>query len=83
MVLAFVMGLYLGVVVERTGSVLPAIVCHVVNNAVYTLQTAFGGSLQERRTNAVVAAACALLFVLCLAWLRRAAPPGTTTRTTV
>ncbi len=83
MVLAFVMGLYLGVVVERTGSVLPAIVCHVVNNAVYTLQTAFGGSLQDRRTNAVVAAACALLFVLCLAWLRRAAPPGTRTRTTV
>src|SRR5438876_11835505 len=44
MALAFAMGLYLGFVVERTGSVLPAIVCHVVNNVVYTLQTAFGGS---------------------------------------
>ena len=61
---------------------LPAIVCHVINNVVYTLQTAFGGSLLDRRTNAVVAAGCALLFGLCLAWLRRAAPPGTT-RTTV
>jgi len=81
MVLAFAMGLYLGAVVERTGSVLPAIVCHIVNNVVYTLQTAFAGTLQDRRTNAVVAAACALLFVLCLAWLRRAAPPGTTTTT--
>jgi membrane protease YdiL (CAAX protease family) len=74
MALAFAMGLYLGFVVERTGSVLPAIVCHVVNNVVYTLQTAFGGTVQDRATNAVMAAACALLFVLCLAWLRRAAP---------
>ena len=31
-VLAFVLGLYLGYVVELTGSTLPAIVCHVVNN---------------------------------------------------
>jgi membrane protease YdiL (CAAX protease family) len=76
MALAFAMGLYLGFVVERTDSVLPAIVCHVVNNVVYTLQTAFGGTVQDRATNAVIAAACALLFVLCLAWLRRAAPPA-------
>jgi len=74
-VLAFVMGVYLGFVVERTGSVLPAIVCHVVNNVVYTLQTAFGGTVEDRATNAVIAAACALLFVLFVAWLRRAAPP--------
>src|SRR5438094_5362237 len=75
MVLAFVMGLYLGAVVERTGSVLPAIVCHVINNVVYTLQTALGGTVEDRATNGVIAAACALLFALCLAWLRRAAPP--------
>jgi membrane protease YdiL (CAAX protease family) len=74
MALAFAMGLYLGFVVERTGSVLPAIVCHVVNNIVYTLQTAFGGTVQDRATNAVLAGACGLAFVLCLAWLRRAAP---------
>jgi membrane protease YdiL (CAAX protease family) len=74
MALAFAMGLYLGFIVERTGSVLPAIVCHVVNNIVYTLQTAFGATVQDRATNAVLAAACTLAFALCLAWLRRAAP---------
>ena len=78
MALAFVMGLYLGFVVERTGSTLPAIVCHVVNNVVYTLQTALGATLVDRSTNAVVAAACVLLLLACLAWLRRAAPPATT-----
>jgi membrane protease YdiL (CAAX protease family) len=78
MALAFVMGLYLGFVVERTGSTLPAIVCHVVNNVVYTLQTALGGTLVDRASNAVVAAACVLLLLACLAWLRRAAPPATT-----
>jgi membrane protease YdiL (CAAX protease family) len=77
MVLAFVMGLYLGFVAERTGSTLPAIVCHVVNNAVYTLQTALGGTLEDRASNAVVAVSCVVLFVACLAWLRRAAPPPT------
>jgi len=76
MALAFAMGVYLGWVVERTGSVLPAIVCHIVNNVVFTLQTAFGGTVQDRATNAVLAASCALAFVLCLAWLRRAAPPA-------
>ena len=32
--------------------------------------------MQGRAINAVIAAACVLLFVLCLAWLRRAAPPA-------
>jgi uncharacterized protein len=77
-VLAFAMGLYLGFVVEHTGSVLPAIVCHVVNNILSTLQTAFGGTIHDRATNAVVALGCTLLFVLCLAWLRRMAPPRAT-----
>lgn len=76
MALAFVMGLYLGFVVERTGSTLPAIVCHVVNNAVYTLQTALGGTLVDRATHAALAAGCAVLLLACLAWLRRAAPPA-------
>jgi membrane protease YdiL (CAAX protease family) len=77
MAVAFAMGLYLGFVVERTGSTLPAIVCHVVNNVVYTLQTALGGTLTDRSSNAAVAAGCVVLFVGCLAWLRRAAPPPT------
>ncbi len=74
--LALVMGCYLGWVAERTGSVLPAMVCHVVNNVLATLQAALGGTIYDRSTNAVVAGACALLFVLCLAWLRRATPPA-------
>jgi membrane protease YdiL (CAAX protease family) len=75
--LAFAMGMYLGFVVERTGSTLPAIVCHVVNNIVYTLQTALGGTLDDRATNAGLAAGCALIFAACVAWLRRAQPPAT------
>jgi membrane protease YdiL (CAAX protease family) len=71
-VMAFVMGLYLGYLVETTGSVLPAIACHIVNNAAYTLQTALGGTLRDRRLHGVLAAACLLLLLLCLAWLRRA-----------
>ena len=71
MLLAFVMGLYLGFVAERTGSTLPAIACHVVNNVVYTLQTALGGTLEGRASNAALATGCLVLFVACLAWLRR------------
>jgi membrane protease YdiL (CAAX protease family) len=77
MALAFVMGLYLGFVTERTGSTLPAIVCHVVNNVVYTVQTALGGTLEDRGSNAAIAAGCVVLFLACLAWLRHAAPPPT------
>ncbi len=74
MTLAFVMGLYLGFVAERTGSTLPAVVCHVVNNIVYTLQTALGGTLEDRLTNVALAAGCAAVLLACLAWLRRAPP---------
>ena len=75
--LAFAMGIYLGFVVERTGSTLPAIVCHVVNNVVYTLQTAVGGTLEDRASNAAIGAACAFVFAACVVWLRRAQPPAT------
>jgi membrane protease YdiL (CAAX protease family) len=74
MAVAFAMGLYLGFLVERTGSVLPAIVCHVMNNAGYTIQTAFGGVVQDRATNGVIAVACMLVVALCVAWVERAAP---------
>ena len=77
MALAFVMGLHLGFVVERTGSTLPAIVCHVVNNVVYTLQTALGGTLEGRAHNAALAAGCIVLFGACLVWLRQADRPST------
>lgn len=39
-VLAFALGLYLGYVVERSGSVVPAILCHIVNNSTAIVLTA-------------------------------------------
>jgi membrane protease YdiL (CAAX protease family) len=75
MVLAFALGLYLGFVAEISGSTLPAIACHVINNIVYTLQTAYGFSILSHDANVLAAVAGALVFVACLLWLRRAVPP--------
>jgi len=74
-VLALLLGLYLGFVVELTGSTLPAVVCHVVNNIAFTLQTALRGTVEDRSTHGWLVVAGAAVFVACLAWLRRAAPP--------
>jgi membrane protease YdiL (CAAX protease family) len=74
MVLALALGVYLGFVVEMSGSTLPAIVCHVVNNVVYTLQTALGVSVVGREANLAAAAIGVALFVGCVWWIRRAAP---------
>lgn len=75
--LAFALSLYLGFVAELTGSALPAVVCHVVNNVVYTLQTALGGTVTDTRTNVILAVVCAALFVAVIGWLRAARPPAT------
>jgi membrane protease YdiL (CAAX protease family) len=77
MVLALALGVYLGFVAELSGSTLPAIVCHVVNNVVYTLQTALGYGVLSRDANVVAALAGTAIFVACIVWLRRAAPPAT------
>lgn len=74
-VLAFALSLYLGFVAELTGSVLPAVVCHVVNNVVYTLQTALAGGVTDTRSNVVLAIAGAALCLAAIAWLRAARPP--------
>jgi membrane protease YdiL (CAAX protease family) len=76
-VLAFALGVYLGFVAEITGSTLPSILCHVVNNVVFTLQTAVGFALLDRDANLIAAAVGAGLFVLCVLWLRRATPGRT------
>ena len=76
-VLAFALSVYLGFVAELTGSALPAIVCHVVNNVVYTLQTALGGTITDPRTNVLLAIGCGALFVAVISWLRTARPPAT------
>ena len=77
MVSIFALGLYLGFVAEISGSTLPSIVCHVVNNVVYTLQTALGFSVLSRDANVTAAVAGGAVFVACLLWLQRVAPGPT------
>lgn len=75
--MAFVLGLYLGGLAERTGSVLPAIVCHVVNNTVFTLVTALGITVTGRRENVWLLVVSTVVFVACLGILaRRREPPA-------
>lgn len=70
--LAFALSLYLGFVVEQAQSTLPAIVCHIVNNVVFTLQVALGWSVLPDRLNLTLAVGGAVVLLGCVAWLRRA-----------
>ena len=78
--LALILGLYLGWITELTGSALPAVVCHVVNNTVFTILTASGGAVDGFAINLALGAAGALVFVATLLCLRVAvattAPAG-------
>jgi membrane protease YdiL (CAAX protease family) len=60
--MAFVLGLYLGALTERTGSALPAIACHVVNNSVFTVATALGATADDRPTNVILLAVSLVAF---------------------
>jgi uncharacterized protein len=73
-VLAFVLGLYLGFVAEISGSTLPAVVCHVVNNVVATLQMAFGLEPVGRDAHLTTVVIGVALAAGCVVWIRRAAP---------
>jgi len=75
MVLALALGLYLGFVAEATGSTLPCIVCHIVNNVIYTLQTALGVNIVGRRANVIAVAAGCAVFAACAAWVARTPEP--------
>jgi membrane protease YdiL (CAAX protease family) len=68
--LAFVIGFYFGALSEMTGSVLPAIACHVVNNSLSTVLTAAAGTVEAFRPNVVLLVVAGAVFVVCLAWLR-------------
>jgi membrane protease YdiL (CAAX protease family) len=74
-VLAAGIGLYLGFVVERSASVLPAVICHVANNTVSVLLSAWIGSPPGRGVNAALAVGAGLVFGGSMVWLRRLAPP--------
>jgi membrane protease YdiL (CAAX protease family) len=75
--MAFVLGLYLGALTERAGSALPAIACHVVNNSVFTVATAFGGTVDDRRTNLILLATSLAVFAGCAWFLARRLPRPT------
>jgi membrane protease YdiL (CAAX protease family) len=72
--LAVALGAYLGFLTERSGSALPAVACHVVNNAVYTVLTAVVGTIGGRDVNLMLGGAAALIFAGCMFWLHRSLP---------
>jgi membrane protease YdiL (CAAX protease family) len=74
--LATGIGLYLGLVTERSGSVIPAIVCHVANNTVSVLLSAAVGSPPGRALNALLIGITAAVFVASLRWLPPPEPAG-------
>lgn len=74
--LAAGIGVYLGLITERSGSVIPAIVCHVANNTVSVLLSAAVGSPQGLGLNALVLGVTAAVFVASLRWLPPPAPAG-------
>jgi len=76
--MAFVLGIYLGAVTERMGSALPAIVCHVANNSVFTIVTAVAGTIDGARINAMLLGFGLVVFVACAAFLVRRLPPAVT-----
>jgi membrane protease YdiL (CAAX protease family) len=64
--LALILGLYLGWITELTGSALPAIVCHVVNNALFTVLTALWGAVGGLGLNIALGLAGAVVFAGCV-----------------
>ena len=65
-VLATGIGIYLGLVTERSGSVVPAVICHVANNTASVLLSAAIGSAQGRGMNVVLFVLTASLFAASL-----------------
>jgi hypothetical protein len=72
--LAAGIGVYLGLVAERSGSVIPAMICHAVNNTASVLLSAWLGSPQGRALNAALLVATGLVVTWALYRLRRAWP---------
>ena len=73
--LAFLLALYLGFITELSGSALPAVVAHVVNNTLFTLLTALGGTVSAFAPNVALLVAGVVVFVGCVVLLRRTLAP--------
>lgn len=69
-ILAFVLGLYFGAITEMTGSALPAMVCHIVNNVLFTLLTASFPLVTAVPINVVLLVAGLAVFAASVTWLR-------------
>jgi membrane protease YdiL (CAAX protease family) len=76
-VMAAGLGVYLGLVVERTGSVVPPVICHMVNNTVSALLSATVGSPQGLWPNGALLLASAVVFAGSLRWMARPDGAGT------
>lgn len=68
-ILATGIGVYLGLVAERSGSVIPAVICHVANNTVSVVLSAALGSPQGPGVNAVLLVISGAVFAGSLRWL--------------
>jgi membrane protease YdiL (CAAX protease family) len=74
--LAVALALWLGFVTEQTGSALPAVAAHVINNSVFTLLTATGASVTGLESNAALLAASTAVFLACLRRLQALGRPA-------
>jgi membrane protease YdiL (CAAX protease family) len=73
--LAFVLGVYLGFLVERAGSVIPAVICHVVNNTTAVTLTAIFGTVAHFWTHLVILLGMSAVFAGSLVLLTAILPP--------
>ncbi len=68
---AFLIALYLGWLVHRTGSIRPAIAAHAVNNSLWVLATSAGlGSALPRGAHATLLGVYVPITAAAVAWLR-------------
>jgi membrane protease YdiL (CAAX protease family) len=74
-VLAFVLGLYLGLVTERAESVVPAVLCHAANNSVSVVLSAWVGSPDSIPVNAAIFLATAPVVAGAIWWMSRLSRP--------
>ena len=70
-VLAFALGLYLGLLTERAESVVPAIICHAANNSVSVVLSAWMGSPESVGANAAILVVTAPVVVAAIWWMTR------------
>lgn len=72
---AFALGVYVGYLTEWTGSIIPATICHAVNNTYQTLATAWGYDITGERANVVALLVAGLVLFLAIWHLRARVKP--------